>query len=104
MIKENLKEIAKLITLEQGKTLPDAEGDVMRGLQVVEQCCSLTNLLLGETLPGITKVNKIKIKHIFPLREDEAVFVRLKRVSIVRGLYRARVIFYLVTIAAVHEV
>ena len=55
LIKENLADIAKLITLEQGKTHPDAEGDVMRGLQVVEQCCSLTNLLLGETLPGITK-------------------------------------------------
>ena len=26
-------EIAKLITLEQGKTLIDAEGDVMRGLR-----------------------------------------------------------------------
>ena len=49
------KEVAKLITKEQGKTLPDAEGDVLRGLQVVEQCCSLTNLLMGETLPGITK-------------------------------------------------
>ena len=49
------KEVARLITLEQGKTLPGAEGDVMRGLQVVEQCCSLTNLLLGETLPGVTK-------------------------------------------------
>ncbi len=34
LIKENLGEIAKLITVEQGKTLPDAEGDVMRGLQV----------------------------------------------------------------------
>ena len=55
LIKDNLADIAKLITLEQGKTHPDAEGDVMRGLQVVEQCCSLTNLLLGETLPGITK-------------------------------------------------
>jgi hypothetical protein len=27
-------EIAKSITREQGKTLPDAEGDVLRGLQV----------------------------------------------------------------------
>ncbi|XP_030659663.1 methylmalonate-semialdehyde dehydrogenase [acylating], mitochondrial isoform X3 [Nomascus leucogenys] len=34
LIKENLKEIAKLITLEQGKTLADAEGDVFRGLPV----------------------------------------------------------------------
>ena len=35
LIKENIKDIAKLITTEQGKTLPDAEGDVMRGLQVI---------------------------------------------------------------------
>jgi len=55
LIKENLNDIAKLITIEQGKTLPDADGDVMRGLQVVEQCCSVTNLLIGETLPQITK-------------------------------------------------
>jgi len=55
LIKENLKDVARLITLEQGKTLPDAEGDVMRGLQVVEHCCSNTNILLGEFLPGITK-------------------------------------------------
>ena len=33
LIKDNLKEVAKLITTEQGKTLADAEGDVMRGLQ-----------------------------------------------------------------------
>merc|ERR1712029_310499 len=55
LIKENMKDIARLITIEQGKTLPDADGDVMRGLQVVEQCCNVTNLLIGETLPGITK-------------------------------------------------
>ena len=36
LIKDNLKEVAKLITTEQGKTLADAEGDVMRGLQVTE--------------------------------------------------------------------
>ncbi|XP_055496123.1 methylmalonate-semialdehyde dehydrogenase [acylating], mitochondrial [Leucoraja erinacea] len=55
LIKENLTEIAKLITAEQGKTLADAEGDVFRGLQVVEHTCSITSLLLGETLPGIAK-------------------------------------------------
>ena len=36
LIKSNIGELAKLITLEQGKTLADAEGYVMRGLQVVE--------------------------------------------------------------------
>ncbi|XP_043930659.1 methylmalonate-semialdehyde dehydrogenase [acylating], mitochondrial [Protopterus annectens] len=55
LIKDNMKEIAKLITKEQGKTLADAEGDVFRGLQVVEYACCVTSLLLGETLPSITK-------------------------------------------------
>jgi malonate-semialdehyde dehydrogenase (acetylating)/methylmalonate-semialdehyde dehydrogenase len=35
LIKRDLKKIAENITIEQGKTLPDAEGDVSRGLQVV---------------------------------------------------------------------
>lgn len=55
LIKENIKDVARLITIEQGKTLPDAEGDVMRGLQVVENLCGNLNLLLGEHLPGISK-------------------------------------------------
>jgi len=55
LIKENMKVLAKNITTEQGKTLPDAEGDVLRGLQVVEHACSLTFLQMGSTLPGIAK-------------------------------------------------
>uniref|UniRef100_H3DJ35 Methylmalonate-semialdehyde/malonate-semialdehyde dehydrogenase [acylating], mitochondrial n=1 Tax=Tetraodon nigroviridis TaxID=99883 RepID=H3DJ35_TETNG len=55
LIKDNIKELAKSITSEQGKTLADAEGDVFRGLQVVEHACSVTSLMLGETLPSITK-------------------------------------------------
>ena len=34
LIKRDLKKLAANITTEQGKTLVDAEGDVMRGLQV----------------------------------------------------------------------
>ncbi|XP_027216035.2 probable methylmalonate-semialdehyde/malonate-semialdehyde dehydrogenase [acylating], mitochondrial [Penaeus vannamei] len=55
LIKDNIHELAKNITLEQGKTLVDAEGDVLRGLQVVEHCCSITSLQLGETMPGIAR-------------------------------------------------
>ncbi|XP_066282832.1 probable methylmalonate-semialdehyde/malonate-semialdehyde dehydrogenase [acylating], mitochondrial [Branchiostoma lanceolatum] len=55
LIKENMSELAKNITTEQGKTLVDAEGDVLRGLQVVEHCCSITSLQLGETMAGIAK-------------------------------------------------
>jgi malonate-semialdehyde dehydrogenase (acetylating)/methylmalonate-semialdehyde dehydrogenase len=55
IIKDNMKLLAKNITLEQGKTLADAEGDVLRGLQVVEHSCSITSLQLGESLSGIAK-------------------------------------------------
>jgi len=55
LIKSNLEKIAANITLEQGKTFEDAKGDVMRGLQVVEHCCSITSLQLGETMTNIAK-------------------------------------------------
>jgi len=55
IIKDNMGELAKNITLEQGKTLADAEGDVLRGLQVVEHCCSVTSLTLGETMQSVAK-------------------------------------------------
>ena len=48
LIRENMGELAALLTAEQGKTLPDAEGDVFRGLEVVEHASAIGNLQLGE--------------------------------------------------------
>jgi malonate-semialdehyde dehydrogenase (acetylating)/methylmalonate-semialdehyde dehydrogenase len=48
LIREHMKELAALLTAEQGKTLADAEGDVFRGLEVVEHAASIGNLQLGE--------------------------------------------------------
>jgi len=48
LIRENMKDLAALLTAEQGKTLPDAEGDVFRGLEVVEHAAAIGNLQLGE--------------------------------------------------------
>ena len=48
LIRENMQELAAILTAEQGKTLPDAEGDVFRGLEVVEHAASIGNLQLGE--------------------------------------------------------
>ncbi len=48
LIRENMQELAALLTAEQGKTLADAEGDVFRGLEVVEHAASIGNLQLGE--------------------------------------------------------
>jgi malonate-semialdehyde dehydrogenase (acetylating) / methylmalonate-semialdehyde dehydrogenase len=48
LIRENMKELAAILTAEQGKTLADAEGDVFRGLEVVEHAANIGNLQLGE--------------------------------------------------------
>jgi malonate-semialdehyde dehydrogenase (acetylating)/methylmalonate-semialdehyde dehydrogenase len=49
-IRENMSRIADAITMEQGKTLADANGDVLRGLQVVETVCGIPSMLMGEGL------------------------------------------------------
>ena len=48
LVRRDMKKIAAVLTAEQGKTLPDAEGDVFRGLEVVEHACSIGTLTLGE--------------------------------------------------------
>ena len=48
LIRENIKDLAKTLTAEQGKILADAEGDVFRGLEVVEHASSIGNLQLGD--------------------------------------------------------
>ncbi|MBA5688673.1 CoA-acylating methylmalonate-semialdehyde dehydrogenase [Rugamonas apoptosis] len=48
LIRENIKELAALLTAEQGKTLADAEGDIFRGLEVVEHAANIGSLQMGE--------------------------------------------------------
>ncbi len=48
LIRRDMKKLAACLTAEQGKTLPDAEGDVFRGLEVVEHACAIGSLSLGE--------------------------------------------------------
>jgi malonate-semialdehyde dehydrogenase (acetylating)/methylmalonate-semialdehyde dehydrogenase len=50
LIRENWDRLAASITLEQGKTLADAKGDVLRGLQVAETACGITTQITGEVL------------------------------------------------------
>src|ERR1700681_1353528 len=40
--------LAKLLSSEHGKTVPDARGDIQRGLEVVEFACGIPHLLKGE--------------------------------------------------------
>ncbi|KDN35529.1 hypothetical protein RSAG8_11524, partial [Rhizoctonia solani AG-8 WAC10335] len=50
LVREHAPSIAQSIVLEQGKTFGDAQGDVTRGLQVVESACAITSNLLGDKL------------------------------------------------------
>jgi malonate-semialdehyde dehydrogenase (acetylating)/methylmalonate-semialdehyde dehydrogenase len=42
------EDIAKILTREHGKTVPDAIGEVQRGLEVVEFACNVAHLIKGE--------------------------------------------------------
>ena len=45
-------DLARLITAEHGKTLPDARGEVRRGLEVIEFACGIPQLLKGQHSPA----------------------------------------------------
>jgi len=47
LVDANRRRIAEMITLEHGKTLPDAIGEVSRGLENIEFACGVPNLLKG---------------------------------------------------------
>jgi malonate-semialdehyde dehydrogenase (acetylating)/methylmalonate-semialdehyde dehydrogenase len=47
LVHANKRRIAELLTLEHGKTIPDALGEVARGLENVEFACGIPNLLKG---------------------------------------------------------
>ncbi|MGB5885776.1 MAG: CoA-acylating methylmalonate-semialdehyde dehydrogenase [Acinetobacter venetianus] len=55
LIRTNMKKIARVLTAEQGKTLADAEGDIQRGLEVVEHACSVGTLQMGEYTEGVAR-------------------------------------------------
>jgi malonate-semialdehyde dehydrogenase (acetylating)/methylmalonate-semialdehyde dehydrogenase len=48
LIRRDMARLAENITMEQGKTLDDAKGDVFRGLEVVEYACGIAPQLLGD--------------------------------------------------------
>jgi len=45
LILENRTKLAEIISLENGKTMPDALGEVARGLENVEFACGVPNNL-----------------------------------------------------------
>ena len=52
LVNKEYDELAKLLSSEHGKTVPDARGDIQRGLEVVEFACGIPHLLKGEYTEG----------------------------------------------------
>ncbi|MCX6385371.1 MAG: CoA-acylating methylmalonate-semialdehyde dehydrogenase [Solirubrobacterales bacterium] len=49
------EEIARLVTLDMGKTFDDAFGEVGRGIESVEAACAIPHTLKGQTLEGVAR-------------------------------------------------
>jgi len=48
VLNRDMDKLAEALSREHGKTIPDAKGDVQRGLEVVEFCIGAPHLLKGE--------------------------------------------------------
>ncbi len=52
LLNRDMDKLAEALSREHGKTLPDAKGDVIRGLEVAEFCIGAPPLLKGEFTEG----------------------------------------------------
>ena len=48
LLQRDMDKLASVLSSEHGKTIPDARGDIQRGLEVVEFCIGAPHLLKGE--------------------------------------------------------
>ena len=52
LVNANTDELAELLSIEHGKTVPDAKGDIQRGIEVIEFAIGIPHLLKGEYTEG----------------------------------------------------
>ena len=55
LLEEHFEELRDLVTLENGKDKADAEGEVRRGIEVVEFACGMPTLMMGETVRDVAR-------------------------------------------------
>ncbi|MCP4295163.1 MAG: CoA-acylating methylmalonate-semialdehyde dehydrogenase [Proteobacteria bacterium] len=48
LLAKNEVELANLLSAEHGKTIPDAKGEIARGIEVIEFACGIPHLIKGE--------------------------------------------------------
>ncbi len=52
LVNANADELAELLSIEHGKTVPDSKGDIQRGIEVIEFAIGIPHLLKGEFTEG----------------------------------------------------
>ena len=52
LIAKEMDSLAELLAREHGKTIPDAKGDIQRGVEVAEFACGIPHLMKGEYTEG----------------------------------------------------
>ena len=67
LLEKHFDELANLIVTEHGKTVPEARGDVRRGIDCVEYACGAPSLMMGRTLP------RIAVSSSFSREEEEGI-------------------------------
>ncbi len=53
LLKTHQDDLARTLSQETGKTFADAQGDVWRGIEVVEHACNIASLMMGETVENV---------------------------------------------------
>ncbi len=48
LVARDMEPLAELLAREHGKTIPDAKGDIQRGVEVIEFSCGVPHLMKGE--------------------------------------------------------
>src|SRR6476620_11417796 len=52
LVARDMDALADLLAREHGKTIPDAKGDIQRGVEVAEFSCGIPHLMKGEYTEG----------------------------------------------------
>ena len=54
-LEEHFEELARIVTIEHGKTLDESRGSVRRGIEAVEVACGAPSMLMGYGLENISR-------------------------------------------------
>ncbi len=64
LLERHADEVARIITGEHGKTLPESRASVQRGLEMIEFACGLPSLLAGEVMENLApEVDSETVRH-----------------------------------------